>query len=572
MTERYGTPTTPDRPEFDVLVDGESLGKAVLRDVIEIDVDERVDGHAAAEIMMRNHDPDRRAATNSEREVFRIGANIVVQLGYHGELREVFAGVITGVAALFPASSIPVAVIEARSRSILLASTERPRVFEETTLVDEFDTIAADYGLTAEVGDSGKTETRFDVSTDWARALATAKRHGWVSYVRDTELILRPPNAPSDSIELKYGTSILELRVAEDVRHLGDPVTAVMWDPANVEAITSETEAAGSDVELGDRVSLTDRLGDSDMPLRGVSLVTTERADQGEADARSVGAARRNQLRHITGRGAAIGIPDLRIDQWLTIEGIGARFNGPHYLSAVRHRLGRRGYTTEFTLGLPRPLVPSTEPTPAPALAIAAVTDLDDPLGWGRVKVEFPWAGDTAGAVWARVACTDAGPDYGTMFVPAVGHEVIVGFVADEPVVLGSLWNGASAVPEEVDPDANEVRLIKTPAGHKIRFDDGAATIAIESAAGSKVLLDDDNGAIELTESGGNSAVINGDGIQLTATTGDIVLSASSGNVKIDAVGIEGKATGPSKLESSATLDIKASATLGLQGALVNIN
>ena len=50
------------------------------------------------------------------------------------------------------------------------------------------------------------------------------------------------------------------------------------------------------------------------------------------------------------------------------------------------------------------------------------------------------------------------------------------------------------------------------------------------------------------------------------------MLSAASGTVKIDSMTFEGKASAPSKFESSATFDLKASGPLGLKGALVNIN
>jgi hypothetical protein len=114
---------------------------------------------------------------------------------------------------------------------------------------------------------------------------------------------------------------------------------------------------------------------------------------------------------------------------------------------------------------------------------------------------------------------------------------------------------------------------VVTRSGHHLRFHDGDdALIELLSAGGSKVLLDDANGVVELAESGGTTVKLSSDGIELTAVAGDIVLNAPKGKVKLDASGMESKTTGPTKLESTATLDVKASATLGLQGALVRIN
>ena len=78
----------------------------------------------------------------------------------------------------------------------------------------------------------------------------------------------------------------------------------------------------------------------------------------------------------------------------------------------------------------------------------------------GRVKVQFHW--DRYGqknehsSCWLRVAQPWAGANWGGQFIPRIGAEVLVGFLGgdvDQPVVLGSLYNGARpypfALPEE---------------------------------------------------------------------------------------------------------------------------
>ncbi|WP_374315652.1 type VI secretion system Vgr family protein [Aquabacterium sp.] len=81
----------------------------------------------------------------------------------------------------------------------------------------------------------------------------------------------------------------------------------------------------------------------------------------------------------------------------------------------------------------------------------------------GRIKVQFHWqrgtqgssrlshpAGDNAPAsdasgTWVRVAQSWAGNNWGGVFVPRVGQEVIIAFVEgdiDRPVVVGTLYNG----------------------------------------------------------------------------------------------------------------------------------
>ena len=72
----------------------------------------------------------------------------------------------------------------------------------------------------------------------------------------------------------------------------------------------------------------------------------------------------------------------------------------------------------------------------------------------GRVQVVFKW--DTDGATslsracWIRVAQPFAGQTFGAVFLPRIGHEVLVDFLdgnPDNPIVVGSLYNNANLPP-----------------------------------------------------------------------------------------------------------------------------
>ncbi len=222
-------------------------------------------------------------------------------------------------------------------------------------------------------------------------------------------------------------------------------------------------------------------------------------------------------------------------------------------------------------------LTPPTASGRGFGLSLGVVEALDDPDSANRVKVRLPWRDDAGEGVWARVAAADAGDGYGVVVIPDVGQEVVVGYVdgdAAVPVVFGQLYNGKAAPPVTIDSDKNAVRTWVTPGGHAFTLDDGdEAAVSFVSGKGHSVVIDDANGAITLThKDSSNEIKLSSDGIELTASQGDIILKAASGAVKIDAVTFEGKASGPSKLESSATFDLKASGPLGLKGALVNIN
>ena len=206
-----------------------------------------------------------------------------------------------------------------------------------------------------------------------------------------------------------------------------------------------------------------------------------------------------------------------------------------------------------------------TDDAPAAAgrlfgLVVGVVTNNQDPDNLGRVKVRFPWLSDSEESHWARLAVPMGGKDRGTYFLPEVDDEVLVAFEHGDarfPYVLGALWNGKDAPPATNGDGKNNLRLIKSRSGHLIKLndEDGKETIEI------------------IDKSGKNSFVIDTAKNTLTITTDkDIALAAAQGTIKLEAQKIQLKSSADTKIEAGAGMDVKASATLNVKGATVNIN
>ncbi len=193
-------------------------------------------------------------------------------------------------------------------------------------------------------------------------------------------------------------------------------------------------------------------------------------------------------------------------------------------------------------------------------VVIGIVTNNQDPDKLGRVRLKFPRLSNDTESPWARVASLMAGKDRGTFFLPEVDDEVLVAFEHGDinmPYVIGGLWNGVDLPPEKNSDGKNNIRLIKSRSGHVIR-------------------LIDENGKekIEIVDkSEKNSIVIDTAKNTITITTDkDIGLAAPQGTIKIAARKVEITSSAETKIEAGAGMDVKASATLNVKGATVNIN
>lgn len=190
-------------------------------------------------------------------------------------------------------------------------------------------------------------------------------------------------------------------------------------------------------------------------------------------------------------------------------------------------------------------------------LAVAVVTDNEDPEGLARVRVNLPWQGDGEDTFWARLAVPMATGDKGVYFLPDVGDEVLIGFERGElthPCVIGSLWNGQARPPETNDDGNNNIRVIRTRSDSELRFDDGDQPSLHLKLNDGKTLLMDDAG-ITLEDGNGNL-------VQIESDSGTMTIK-SAGQLKLES---------PSVSIKGDTTEIKASGTLTLKGAMVQIN
>lgn len=92
----------------------------------------------------------------------------------------------------------------------------------------------------------------------------------------------------------------------------------------------------------------------------------------------------------------------------------------------------------------------------------------------GRVKLQFHWdrrgKRDENSSCWVRVSQNSAGAGWGGVFIPHIGHEVIVSFIdgdPDRPVVTGRVYNGENA--QSISLPANKTQsAIRDHAGNEI--------------------------------------------------------------------------------------------------------
>ncbi|MBL4686630.1 MAG: type VI secretion system tip protein VgrG [Nannocystaceae bacterium] len=203
----------------------------------------------------------------------------------------------------------------------------------------------------------------------------------------------------------------------------------------------------------------------------------------------------------------------------------------------------------------------------------------------GRIKVQFHFdrlqPADNGASVWMRVMQPWAGPQWGTMFIPRVGMEVVVQFVdgnPDNPVVVGSLYNSQNKPPYTL-PDEKTKSTIKTSSSvggdgyNELTFEDAAGQEQIivhaQKDFNKKVLNNQSRsvGANDSTSVGGNQSLSvskdrthSVEGSETLTITGSqkITITGAATSDGQTVTGGQMDITGKYKLDASEAIDVQA--------------
>jgi uncharacterized protein involved in type VI secretion and phage assembly len=207
---------------------------------------------------------------------------------------------------------------------------------------------------------------------------------------------------------------------------------------------------------------------------------------------------------------------------------------------------------------------PDTRQTDSRRLGLVRgeVTENFDLTVQGRVKVKIPTIPDIE--PWASVCAPFAGDGYGLWLMPQVGDIVLIAFEngdIDWPVVVGSVWDANNKPPVDLPNDATDKRVLKTPNGHELVFDDMQQDITLTHLAGHKLTMTSDEVSIELAQGAG----------KLTLTLPGT--AELKGEVSVDVNSTKTTVKGDATLDlSGATTTLKADSTCKVSGSLVTIN
>lgn len=547
-----------------ISIGGTEVQRTTMQQIIEVSVDQNA--HLPGEFVIRLHDPGMELLDNGP---FDLTKEIEIKAAKEdGQKISLIKAEITALEPDFAEGMICELTVRGYDKSHRLFREMVSKSYLNKKDSDLANDIAQQANLSAEVE---TTQAVYDLiyqhnQSNLAFLMQRAWRIGFECFVADGKLYFRKPPTNESGLTITWGNDLLSFRPRITLAEQVDEVIVKGWDPEKQEPIVGRASRGNlypKVEEPKDGASWAQGFG------RG-RLVIVDQPVISQAEADVLAAARLDEISgaFVEAEGVAFRRPDLRAGQMVKLEGLGQRFSGSYLITSARHEFTSDGLKTYFAVRGTRSGLLADQMGGAPVsqrwpgVVTAVVTNTDDPKGWGRVKVKFPWMADDAESDWARLVGPGASQEAGLIAVPEVGDEVVVVFEHGDfnrPFILGGLWNGQADIPPEVKGESSgeqpKVRAWRTNGGHSIAlYDDSKKKVEIITIDGLKITLDDS----------GKKIILENNQVKVTAEQSKIIIDGGSE--------VEIKSSGNLKLNASGNIDINASGQVTIKGAVINLN
>ena len=585
---------------YTVKINGSSIPDTVQ--VQSIEVNKGVNQILITKVIVIDGSPATETFEASSSSTFVPGNKISIEAGYDAQNQVIFEGIVTKQSIQIDEIVGSILVIECRDEAIKMIVGRKSVTYSQKKDSDILSTIIGNYsGLNADVTATTTVwpEQVQYYTTDWDFLLARAEANGMIVTVLNGKVsVSKPDKNTSPVLTVTYGNNLLAFNGSLDaVSQLG-AAKGTSWDFASQKTISGDAASSYtgpgnlSSKKLSEVVGLSEYELQSTAPIQHTDLTRWSKA-----------ALVKSAYSKIQGTAKFRGSNLVDPGKYITLAGLGDRFNGDHFISNIHHVLTDGNWTTEISVGL-SPVWFTQEPDVmappasgllpgAQGLFNATVKKMhEDPDSQYRVLVDVPLFGSEGEGVWARLTNFYSTSGAGAFFMPEVGDEVVVGFLNEDPrypIILGSMYSTSNNKPfNGLDPnEKNSVKAIVSKSGITLAFDDENKELTLETPQKNTAVLSDKDKKITLKDQNGNCIVMSESGItiksdknitieatqQLTLKGNQgVTVESAAGDVQIKGLNIKHTADMQFSAEGSMTASLQGGAETTIKGAMVMIN
>ncbi len=587
-------------PSFSIKVQGNEIPNTVQ--VVSLQVAAKVNSIATASIVLLDGDMASGQFDLSASGIFLPGNSIRIEAGYNGANQLLFEGIITGQTIKIGGAKGSLLEIACSDAAVKMTIGSKCRSFAQTTDSNIMASVIAGYsGISTDISATTTqwpSQVQYNV-TDWNFIQSLAAANGMlVTALNGTVSVFNATTNSAPVVQLTYGADIIALELALDALTQLANVKATAWDHKS-QSILAGSASNG----FAGAGNLSPKTLSSVVGLPEFNLPATATPDTVYLNDLSKATMLASELAKIVGTVVCQGSSTPAPGKFITLDGVGARFNGDHFVAGVVHTLAAGNWTTEMALGIPVAAGAPVQDAFAPAkpALIHQVNGLlngivkkiaADPESQYRILVEIPLLESNGEGIWARLSNFYASNGAGAFFMPEIGDEVVLGFLNSDaryPLILGSMYSSTSHQPFKglVPEDENQLKAIVSRSGIALQFDDKNKVLTLLTPAGNAVVLNEKDKAVSLQDQNGNSIFMNPGGISMKSSKDihieaaksltlkaqqRVSIEAAGGDISLKGMNIKETASVAYTLEGGQSVHISSAAQLSLNSGMIMIN
>jgi Rhs element Vgr protein len=593
------TPRPGDLVTFTVKVDGSAIPDVYA--VHSIHIEQALNRISHAELVVLDGSAVKENFAVSDGSTFLPGKKVVIEAGYNNQNQSIFEGIITGQRLRVGNRIGSALTVQCKDTAVKMTVGRQNAMYNKVKDSDVMTKLIGNHsGVSADIT---STNTQWPTMiqhycSDWDFLLSRAEVNGMVVSTLNGKVAVFPPDKKSSSVlTITYGDTLYSFDGELNALTQLASVKASAWDPKTqkvVDGKASNTLAGPGNLSSK---KLSDVVGLSEFELQ-----TT--APEAQADLTGWAKAQmlKSEYAKIIAEVRFQGSDKVKPGTFITLAGLGERFNGDHLVCSVTHDISDGNWFVDAKLGLSPEWFIAEPDVVAPAASgllpgvegiyNATVKKIyDDPDNAYRILIDLPLLDPAGDGVWARLSNFYSTNNAGAFFLPEVGDEVIVGFLNQDPrypVILGSVYSAKNKPFSELSPNQkNSHKAIGSNSRLRMVFNDEDVILTLTTPNKNIVTLDDKNKQISIKDQNGNSIVMSDSGIDMKSPKNinisadqevtikgkmGVSIEASSGDVASKGLNIKENASVNYEAKGGVAATVQGGASLTLKGAMVWIN
>lgn len=338
-------------PEFEISLNN-LRNQNLENDLQSVTVTEDLEAPSMVELQLSNDDVFTDQFTWSDNSQLNPGNEIAIKMGYAGQpLDTVMVGEITGLEPEFSVQQGSTLIVRGHDRRHRLLRGTHTHSFVNLKDSQIAQQIASQNGLAAKVTDTmvKLTYVLQNNQSDLAFLQARSRRIGYDVWIDDKTLHFQPPQHRTLSTVQLDGQNLIEFLPRLSLLNQVPQLEIRGWNWKEQKNFVSQS--ATVNIPLMDGTQIGAQASKSAFGTASHQIVNQPAQDKAEADQMAKGQFEDISLNYITGEGVCIGNSKIRAGSVIQIVGVGKRFSGRYYVTAVTHLLSAdQGYRTEFTV------------------------------------------------------------------------------------------------------------------------------------------------------------------------------------------------------------------------------